>query len=278
MGRPKLGHIQFINCLPLYYGMVKNDVLLDVDLVRADPADLAKMIVAGELDVAPIPRSSTRAMPTSSSCCPTSRSRATARCSRSCSSRRCLPSGSAMQARWPSPATRAPRRCSRASCSRTAGIPRPPTSRCRRTCRRCFATPTPHCSLATRQSAPTGSRRPRFTSTTSVPSGSRGPACRWSTRCGRTPHVGRVGARSGPGRRRRARRLARILPRASRRDIGVRRALGAIRRRPVPQLLRRAAVPLRAALPRGPHALPDEAASIGELESVPELRVFGEGS
>lgn len=53
--RPRLGHIQFINCLPLYYGMVKNDVLLDVDLVRANPADLADMLVAGELDIAPIP-------------------------------------------------------------------------------------------------------------------------------------------------------------------------------------------------------------------------------
>lgn len=55
MPRPKLGHIQFINCLPLYYGMVKNDVLLDVDLVRANPADLARMLVAGELDLAPVP-------------------------------------------------------------------------------------------------------------------------------------------------------------------------------------------------------------------------------
>ncbi|HSK47233.1 MAG TPA: menaquinone biosynthesis protein [Coriobacteriia bacterium] len=55
MPRPRLGHIQFINCLPLYYGMVKQDVLLDVDLVRADPADLAQMIVGGKLDVAPIP-------------------------------------------------------------------------------------------------------------------------------------------------------------------------------------------------------------------------------
>ena len=53
--RPRLGHIQFLNCLPLYYGMVKNDVLLDVDLVKADPADLAVMITGGELDLAPIP-------------------------------------------------------------------------------------------------------------------------------------------------------------------------------------------------------------------------------
>jgi len=55
MPRPRLGHIQFINCLPLYYGMVKNDVLLDVDLVRANPADLARELVDGDLDLAPIP-------------------------------------------------------------------------------------------------------------------------------------------------------------------------------------------------------------------------------
>ncbi len=55
MPRPRLGHIQFLNCLPLYYGMVKNDVLLDVDLVKANPADLAVDIVNGSLDVAPIP-------------------------------------------------------------------------------------------------------------------------------------------------------------------------------------------------------------------------------
>lgn len=53
--RPRLGHIQFINCLPLYYGLVKNDVLLDVELVKAAPKDLARMLIAGELDVAPIP-------------------------------------------------------------------------------------------------------------------------------------------------------------------------------------------------------------------------------
>ena len=55
MPRPRLGHIQFLNCLPLYYGLVKNDVLLDVDLVKAAPKDLATMILDGELDVAPIP-------------------------------------------------------------------------------------------------------------------------------------------------------------------------------------------------------------------------------
>lgn len=41
--------------MPLYYGLVKNDVLLDVDLVKADPAELAGALVNGDLDIAPIP-------------------------------------------------------------------------------------------------------------------------------------------------------------------------------------------------------------------------------
>ncbi|MBE0477055.1 MAG: menaquinone biosynthesis protein [Coriobacteriia bacterium] len=53
--RPRLGHIQYLNCLPLYYGLVKQDVLLDVDLVKAAPRDLGSRLLAGELDVAPIP-------------------------------------------------------------------------------------------------------------------------------------------------------------------------------------------------------------------------------
>jgi chorismate dehydratase len=55
VSRPRLGHIQFLNCLPLYYGLVKNDVLLDVDLVKATPKSLALQIMGDELDIAPIP-------------------------------------------------------------------------------------------------------------------------------------------------------------------------------------------------------------------------------
>ena len=54
--RPRLGHIQFLNCLPLYYGLVKSgDHLLDVDLVKAAPRQLADDILAGSLDIAPVP-------------------------------------------------------------------------------------------------------------------------------------------------------------------------------------------------------------------------------
>ncbi len=54
--RPRVGHIQFLNCLPLYYGLVKSgDHLLEMELVKGAPRELAERIRAGELDVAPIP-------------------------------------------------------------------------------------------------------------------------------------------------------------------------------------------------------------------------------
>jgi len=53
--RPRLGHIQFLNCLPLYYGLVKSSAVLDVDLVKAAPRDLTRMLLDDELDIAPIP-------------------------------------------------------------------------------------------------------------------------------------------------------------------------------------------------------------------------------
>ena len=72
---PRLGHIQFLNCLPLYYGLVKNDVLLDVDLVKADPArPRARCSSPASSTSRRSPRSSTRATPTTSCCSPTSRS------------------------------------------------------------------------------------------------------------------------------------------------------------------------------------------------------------
>ncbi|GAB4276847.1 MAG: menaquinone biosynthesis protein [Coriobacteriia bacterium] len=55
MKRPRVGHIQFLNCLPLYYGLVKTDMVLDMELVKGAPRDLAAMLLEGELDVAPIP-------------------------------------------------------------------------------------------------------------------------------------------------------------------------------------------------------------------------------
>jgi chorismate dehydratase len=53
-GRPRVGHIQFLNCLPLYWGLVRSGALLDVDLHKDTPDRLNDALVAGELDIGPI--------------------------------------------------------------------------------------------------------------------------------------------------------------------------------------------------------------------------------
>ena len=52
--RPRVGHIQFLNCVPIYWGLVQSDVLLDVDLVKDTPDRLNDGLVRGDLDIAAI--------------------------------------------------------------------------------------------------------------------------------------------------------------------------------------------------------------------------------
>jgi chorismate dehydratase len=52
--RPRVGHIQFLNCLPLYWGLVQSSALLDVELRKDTPDRLNDALVAGDLDVGPI--------------------------------------------------------------------------------------------------------------------------------------------------------------------------------------------------------------------------------
>lgn len=52
--RPRVGHIRFFNCLPLYHGLVKNQVLRDVDLTKGTPAELNRLLLEGKLDISPI--------------------------------------------------------------------------------------------------------------------------------------------------------------------------------------------------------------------------------
>lgn len=52
--RPRVGHIQFLNCLPIYWGLVRSGVLLDIDLVKDTPDRLNDQLVAGDLDIGPI--------------------------------------------------------------------------------------------------------------------------------------------------------------------------------------------------------------------------------
>jgi chorismate dehydratase len=52
--RPRVGHIQFLNCLPLYWGLMRSGALLDVDLRKDTPDRLNAALVAGDLDIGPI--------------------------------------------------------------------------------------------------------------------------------------------------------------------------------------------------------------------------------
>jgi chorismate dehydratase len=49
-----VGHIQFLNCLPLYWGLMRSGALLDVDLHKDTPDRLSAALVAGDLDIGPI--------------------------------------------------------------------------------------------------------------------------------------------------------------------------------------------------------------------------------
>lgn len=52
--RPRVGHIQFLNCLPIYWGLVRDGTLLDIELTKDTPDNLNDKLVAGELDIGPI--------------------------------------------------------------------------------------------------------------------------------------------------------------------------------------------------------------------------------
>src|SRR4051812_50208988 len=54
VARPRVGHIQFLNCLPIYWGLVRAGTLLDVELTKDTPDRLSEMLVAGDLDIGPI--------------------------------------------------------------------------------------------------------------------------------------------------------------------------------------------------------------------------------
>ncbi|MEU6857980.1 menaquinone biosynthesis protein [Glycomyces sp. NPDC046736] len=52
--RPRVGHIAFLNCLPIYWGLARTGTLLEIDLHRAAPDELSRRLVAGDLDIGPI--------------------------------------------------------------------------------------------------------------------------------------------------------------------------------------------------------------------------------
>ncbi|MCC9306737.1 menaquinone biosynthesis protein [Kitasatospora sp. RB6PN24] len=52
--RPRVGHIEFLNCVPLYWGLGRTGALLDLDLTRDTPEKLSDQLVDGRLDLGPI--------------------------------------------------------------------------------------------------------------------------------------------------------------------------------------------------------------------------------
>jgi chorismate dehydratase len=54
IAKPRVGHIQFLNCLPIYWGLVHSGALLDVELTKDTPDRLNDALVAGDLDIGPI--------------------------------------------------------------------------------------------------------------------------------------------------------------------------------------------------------------------------------
>ncbi|WP_079151012.1 menaquinone biosynthesis protein [Streptomyces sparsogenes] len=52
--RPRVGHIQYLNCLPLYWGLATSGALLDLELTKDTPDALNDKLVRGDLDIGPI--------------------------------------------------------------------------------------------------------------------------------------------------------------------------------------------------------------------------------
>lgn len=52
--RPRVGHIQFLNCVPIYWGLARTGTLLDLDLTKDTPDHLNDALAEGRLDIGPI--------------------------------------------------------------------------------------------------------------------------------------------------------------------------------------------------------------------------------
>lgn len=52
--RPRVGHIDFLNSLPLLWGLARTGRLLDMDLTKDTPDSLSDALSAGRLDIGPI--------------------------------------------------------------------------------------------------------------------------------------------------------------------------------------------------------------------------------
>jgi hypothetical protein len=184
--RPRVGHIQFLNCLPIYWGLMRSGALLDVDLRKDTPDRLNTALVAGDLDIGPISLVEYLRHTDELLLLRIWRSAATARCCRSTSCPRDRwPSWTAGRSRSARP--RAPVFCWRRCCWPTGTAPNRRTSPARRTSPGCSWRRTPVFSSETRHSAPCTRRPPSACRSPTWPRhGRSGPPFRWSSRCGRS--------------------------------------------------------------------------------------------
>ncbi len=54
MSRLRLGQVDYINCLPVYYALEEGLVPLEAELLKGSPTQLNKMFLSGKLDTTPI--------------------------------------------------------------------------------------------------------------------------------------------------------------------------------------------------------------------------------
>ncbi|MEW6087397.1 MAG: menaquinone biosynthesis protein [bacterium] len=52
--KPRVGHIKFLNCFPIYYGLVKNLDINDMEFIPGSPTELNQMIYENKLDISPV--------------------------------------------------------------------------------------------------------------------------------------------------------------------------------------------------------------------------------
>jgi predicted solute-binding protein len=52
--RPRVGHIEFLNCFPLLWGLARAGSLHDMELLKDTPNHLSDALVSGALDIGPI--------------------------------------------------------------------------------------------------------------------------------------------------------------------------------------------------------------------------------
>lgn len=52
--QPKVGNINYLNCFPIYCGLVKHTDGLDMELIHGSPTELNRLMIEGKLDISPV--------------------------------------------------------------------------------------------------------------------------------------------------------------------------------------------------------------------------------